>query len=616
MFPSSRLPRLSIRFALLLLMAAVGAIGAPESAGANSKPRILYRSPVPGARLVMPQTNIILGFERAPELSNAELASAVTLHGSVSGAHAGRTRLANEGRTLLFAPDREFAPGEQVTVELAPALLAGAADAARFSFTISATRLPAPAASIVSEWNDALVPPARASRELWAAPPAHREGTLPPDFPEISSTVYQQPAPGNLFLCSFGFSGPPTSYLLILDNDATPLWYRRMDNPCYDFKPQPNGRLTYFDGGAQKFFALNQSYAVVDSFACGNGYETDLHELLVLPNGHALLMSYDAQILDMSLVVPGGDPGAIVLGLIIQELDQNKQVIFQWRSWDHFEITDAIGVDLTASTVDYVHGNAIDVDTDGNLLISSRHLDEITKIDRTTGATIWRWGGRNNEFTFLDDTLGFSHQHAIRRLPNGHVSLYDNGTSHTPSFSRAVEYELDETAKTSRLVWQYRDTPDIYGFAMGYVQRLGGDHTLIGWGTGKPDVTEVDPNGQKVLEVHLPAGTYTYRAYRFPWILVGDSPPGHAPALASFSAFPNPVRGRAQLSLELPAAASVSLGVYDIGGREVLRVLDRVPYAAGSFRFAVDLSRQAPGLYFCKLTTDGHSQSRKLLLTR
>lgn len=86
---------------------------------------------------------------------------------------------------------------------------------------------------------------------------------------------------------------------------------------------------------------------------------------------------------------------------IIQELDQSKNVVFQWRSWDHFRITDATHEDLTAALVDYVHANALEVDNDGNILLSSRHLDEITKIDRQTGNIIWRldggtWPGREN----------------------------------------------------------------------------------------------------------------------------------------------------------------------------------------------------------------------------
>ena len=136
-------------------------------------------------------------------------------------------------------------------------------------------------------------------------------------------------------------------------------------------------------------------------------------------------MSYDYQRVRMDTVVPGGDTDATVIGLIVQELDENKNVVFQWRSWDHFEITDATyNIDLTESIIDYVHGNAIEMNDDGILLISSRHMDEVTKIDRQTGDIIWRCGGEhceNNEFTFLNDAIGFSHQHDLRRLPNGNL---------------------------------------------------------------------------------------------------------------------------------------------------------------------------------------------------
>src|SRR2546422_7694007 len=46
----------------------------------------------------------------------------------------------------------------------------------------------------------------------------------------------------------------------------------------------------------------------------------------------------------------------------------------------HFEITDLDPAALTGATVNWTHGNAIDIDRDGNLIVSFRSLDEITKI--------------------------------------------------------------------------------------------------------------------------------------------------------------------------------------------------------------------------------------------
>ena len=53
------------------------------------------------------------------------------------------------------------------------------------------------------------------------------------------------------------------------------------------------GILTYYDGSLGYFVAMDSTYNVVDTFRIGTGYSTDVHELRVLPNRHALLMSYD-----------------------------------------------------------------------------------------------------------------------------------------------------------------------------------------------------------------------------------------------------------------------------------------------------------------------------------
>ena len=66
---------------------------------------------------------------------------------------------------------------------------------------------------------------------------------------------------------------------------------------------------------------------------------------------------------------------------------------------------------------------------------------------REDGRILWRLGGKNNEFTFVNDPERFSQQHSIRRIPNGHVMLFDNGNYHAVPHSRAVEYALDENAK-------------------------------------------------------------------------------------------------------------------------------------------------------------------------
>jgi hypothetical protein len=292
-------------------------------------------------------------------------------------------------------------------------------------------------------------------------------------------------------------------------------------------------------------------------------------------------------------------------------------VVFQWRSWDHFEITDATHEDLHVPTIDYVHGNALDLDADGNPVLSCRHMDEITKIDRQTGDILWRWGGKHNEFTFLDDTLRFSHQHDVRRLVNGHFTMFDNGNYHVPAQSRALEYEVDEVKKTARLVWQYRNTPDIFGFALGSVQRLENGNTLICWGATSPTLTEVKPNGQPVFTLWLGPNIYSYRGYRFPLESIASGVPPQVPTRFAVSDnFPNPFNGITRLAIDLPRDAQLSVTVYDILGREVFVPVREHHASAGTSYVTLDFGAYPSGVYVCRINAGDYVAQRKVVLSK
>ena len=586
----------------------------PVSSRASDPLRIVYTSPVPGARYVRPGTGLIIRLDRelSPDAAGSVISFRVT--GSRSGPHQGSTTLARDRRTVLFHPARAFEWGETVEVMLDSAMPVdpGAlGPSPHLSFSIAAVPPPAASGALTPEFDPLL---ALTGRRGLAAPSAAETG-LPPDFPVITSTLYGTPAPGLLFMSSFPLGTQGTPYLMIVGNTGAPVFERAMPRFCTDFKVQPDGRLTYFDTNTTKFYAMDSSYAVIDSFLCGNDFYTDLHELRLLPNGHALLMGIDLEIVDMSVVVPGGNPAARVEGLVIQELDADKNVVFQWRSWDHFQITDATHEDLTAASIDYVHGNALELDTDGTIMLSSRHMDEITKIDRTTGNIVWRLGGKNNQFTLVGDTLWFSHQHAIRRIANGNVTLFDNGNYHDPPFSRAVEYTLDETQHSAQLVWQYRNTPDSYGVAMGYAERLDNGSTLISWGTGKPDVIEVAPNGSKVMEMSLPASVASYRVFRQAWVppAVASAGPPARGGLSLSQAWPNPFRGAVSLFANLPSSSAISVRVLDVQGRELRGVARTIREGPGAYRVSVDLTGHETGVYFCQVTSAFGGQTRRIV---
>lgn len=490
-----------------------------------------YLSPVPGSRLVSPQNNVALRLGTPLEASSVS-AALLSVTGSRSGAHAGQLQLTADGLTLVFRPAQPFATGETVRVRLSAGARtrAGAGvPALDYTFQVSSVRaseMPRPEPEFA---------PAPAAQGAWWNEPAPSPATAAgpcdpslPDFPLFSLVDQNAQIEGAYFMAPF-ISGAGTSALLqIMDDQGQPLFQRVFDNRFgpTDFKLQ-QGRLTFFLGGPERFFAMDSSFAVVDSFACGNGYATDLHDLQLLPDGHALLMSYDPEPVDMSQVVPGGNPNAIVVGLIVQELDENKDVVFQWRSWDHFAITDCSvnsinNINLTGPSIDYVHGNSLQKTPDGNLLISCRHMNELTKIDRSTGAILWRMGRNavNNQWSFPNDTRGWSEQHDARILPNGHLTVFDNGNGSNPLYSRALEFELDEANKVATKVWEYRSTPDIFAGFMGDVQRHADGSTTIGWGGwgGTIKSTDLLADGTTIAsQIQGPAVQVNYRSFRMPW---------------------------------------------------------------------------------------------------
>ena len=337
---------------------------------------------------------------------------------------------------------------------------------------------------------------------------------------------------GNLFLFDRGVwqtgaANVNNKPVKILDSTGTEIFSEVLgQRKGHVFRVNYNNKLSYFDRISKQWFIMDSLHNIVDSIHCQNGYIADPHDFLALPNGNYILIAYDEQPYAMDTVVPGGDPNATVEGLIIQELDSNHNVIFEWSSWNHFHVTDNTYLSpWTASSLNFIHANAIDIDFDGNFIVSSRHLDEITKIHRTTGEIIWRWGGSQNEFMFIND-YPFTHQHSIRSLGNNRYLLYDNGNYSAQyigiNISRAVEYELDTNLMIAEKVWEFIHPDSLYTPSIGGVQRLPNGNTLINFGNLQwlnlgSIVTEVDTNNQIVFQLEYDTTGNLFRAYKFDW---------------------------------------------------------------------------------------------------
>lgn len=321
------------------------------------------------------------------------------------------------------------------------------------------------------------------------------------------------------FVSTISYNTTYPNRCMILDANGNIVYDRITKSYALDFKMLSDSLISYFDWDGDCYIVMDLNFNVVDTVRAGNGYITDNHELKYDKHtGHYFILAQQNAPVNMADSVVGGNANAMVLGSIIQEIGKNKSVVFEWKTLDYLPITDAVGVNLGASNIDYIHCNSIDLDTDTTLLLSSRHLNEIERIDRRTGRLIWRFGkpAKNQMFTFINDTSGFSYQHSANRLPNGHILLYDNGNyRYGVRSSRAVEYMIDEENHTADMVWEYKNSPDVVSDFMGSAQRLTNGNTLIGWGGASTTFTEVDPSNNKIFEAALPSWAYSYRAFRY-----------------------------------------------------------------------------------------------------
>lgn len=359
---------------------------------------------------------------------------------------------------------------------------------------------------------------------------------VPADFPVIRTAVHGQTAPGRIFFASTFFDTDwRSNYIVICENDGTPYFYRRYSRANLGsgiFKTHPNGLLSFYkylnsDDGF--YILLDHHFNEVDTLRCVGNYRTDSHELVLLPNGHALLVCEQDRTIDMSKLVTGGNKNATVVGNHFQEVDSDGNKYWEWLCWDHLRPQDAIAVDVRSSYIDYVHLNSIAVDYDGQYVLSFRSMSEVAKINSASGEFIWRLGGVHNQFTFVNDQ-GISAQHHAMPVPGkpDHYTIYDN--NHT----RAVEYQLNVAQKTAQKVWEYHYPKASGTYMMGSVQRLANENTYIDWSTTPPlKGCEVDKDNDLVFEIQVD-GVSSYRSYRYEWdgmmerpyLLTEDHPQG------------------------------------------------------------------------------------------
>src|SRR5918995_793212 len=316
---------------------------------------------------------------------------------------------------------------------------------------------------------------------------------------------------------------------LTVDNRGQVVWFRPlqgsqgrvMNLKMQSYRGKPV--LTWIETVPGEYVIFDSSYREIARLTAGNGYNGDHHEFLISPQDTALITIYDAVPRDLSSV--GGSKDGLAWQGILQELDiETGEVLFEWHSSDHVDLDETYATPLQdgRTGIDYFHLNSIDVEPDNNLLVSARETSAVYKIDRKSGEIIWRLGGKKSDFQ-MGEGARFAFQHDARRLPDGNISIFDNGTTvfkngfpEAVEESRGIVLELDEQKMRASLVGEYTHPDKQYADAAGNVQVLPNGGVFVGWGRALA-ISEFSHEGELLFDASLLRKNKSYRAFRFLW---------------------------------------------------------------------------------------------------
>lgn len=257
------------------------------------------------------------------------------------------------------------------------------------------------------------------------------------------------------------------------------------------------------------------------------------HDIVKLPNGNYL-----------ALVNATGKP--TIADCVVELTPDNKVV-------DRFDIDKILGVEDERITplvdhylyhdnykrekMDAMHLNSLNYDPeDDSIIMTGRFFNFLLKIDRKTKQVKWILANPINTWIkpHLRDKLlkptdkNFDYiygAHAAKPQGHNHYTVLDNGLyrdiydqgsaqpieAYNPSrsWSRGVEFVVDEKNMTVSVAWQYKRGPEIYTHYVGDVDKYEAGHYLMNFGAVFDDKDETPASVETALNPQKqPAPSY------------------------------------------------------------------------------------------------------------
>ncbi len=306
-----------------------------------------------------------------------------------------------------------------------------------------------------------------------------------------------------------------SQYAFIIDKYGTPVYQKYFEHGIKNFKPLTDSSYTCYLNREKAFLVLDERFQTVDTLTLSGNFDVDFHSIGQIENGNILMLGSELESIDLSETIWMGSPNTTIRGAVIQEIDQLGAVLYEWKSLDHLGIADSVTclVDMASQSLDYIHVNSIQSDTDSTWIVSARNLNQVLRIHKESGQMIWRMGGIGNQFEFPDDAEAFSAQHSVFLHNNGYISMYDNGNCKSIPSSRGLVYDLDQEGKIAEKVSEFFHDPPIRAPSMGNFILLPENRSIVGWSKSKTPSLFTEFLGTKVaIEMSVRDG-YSFITY-------------------------------------------------------------------------------------------------------
>jgi arylsulfotransferase ASST len=468
----------------------------------------VHASPAPGTDTANPATQISFLGAQVTDIHD------VSVEGSHSGYHYGHLYGYFQGDGGSFVPNKPFDEGERVVVR---ALIGGAGAERRASFSFRVAT-PYPTTGIKGFPN----PPAPASSyQSFASAPGLHPPILDVTAPD------RDPKAGNLMM-TIG-PGPGQYGPLIYTPQGRLVWFDQLPGGVNALnlsvqRYQGQDDLTWWQGrvlalgfGEGESIVMDRNYQKVATIRAGNGYRADLHDFQLASNEVAYIPVYNVMRCDLDPV--GGARNGAIVDTAVQAVDVKTGLVrSEWHSLDHVGVNEShVPVPKSATPWDLFHLNSIDREPSGNLLISARSTWASYQLENGSGKILWRLGGTRSSFA-MGPGAEAAWQHDARLQPDGTITLFDDGSNPRIHYqSRGLRLAIDTLRHTARVVRTYpHPGGPLVSDSQGNMQTLARESVLIGWGS-IPSVTELAKDGAMLLDAHMPPGSSSYRAFRFPW---------------------------------------------------------------------------------------------------